>query len=1001
MSDHFASEQSQNTHHQPGSAPGSSVTAEDPAASLRAAALLTLKSKRRKALSLLVEPMSSLPPRSPAVSSSIQLDYGQEEPLSGASSVASAPTASTASHSTPPPASDAMEVDEGQAREEGEISDSETAPPTPVPRPARLAVPEPPRPPPQELVKQPSLPKAPPPLINTEPVVLLPLDSASSVASASEPQLPSPALPYAVDANHVRPGLSMNQAQYDAAKDIVLDLLGWGVPPEYLVNCGLTRAIVYYVFVELNLRLPSNLDTTGILSYEPTMFQEQNALISDVAPRTDPTSIYSQPSIAARPGPDHPSLPPRPAVPQGGVKTDSASLSSKTYGLSVAAPSFVPGLPSTPTPSAPTNANLLDMEQQRRQELLARKAVLDSRRLKQQSLTTVLTPSTPTMAEPTDVEMAAEVPKSVDDFLKSIEPAGGSSSEKGKAVPVRAHPLSRTSTFDDMDIDEPIPGLSAVNDALYASPPSASPSRSMSMSDNASPITTYVPAPPSSTEISSSTSSSTVETSDSGHLTLNGSDTDMDAIPGLVLERSRSGSMGRGSVGPASRRSGKRPVAADFVDMEPGPSRSHSSNGHRSGHYHSSMRRKHGSFAGINGMRRCVINLSDSEDEIEHTINGDDQQYDAGGSYGGASASSSHLPGMLGSSRVMSPSSTPSGFMSPSALLAKEAEIRKMRELISQREQTRLRKLATLSRRSTPPTAAAVKREEDDSLYAESLAGSSSHSTEVGTPNVVTKEEQNSTLVPSPSGPLQLSIPLPESVSASDSSAATPIDVIMNSLEHATTGDKVLTAEARQEQVVNGTHYASWIPSRIEAQVDVVSSDAVASAQIDSLSSTDQELQQDQEQTSGFTAYSSPLDCYPTLRPYLQHPSGAGGSASVHQRTNKTLALNVASSIDLEPLKMVAAGRVLMDPTKRICRYEIPGGGECRDRNCEDVHLSRLSSVEPNDEETAQYLYAAMPTGSPYSAEDLLNTLSGVRRHSAGEAFDDRVSEALASLGLR
>lgn len=61
----------------------------------------------------------------------------------------------------------------------------------------------------------------------------------------------------------------MTQAQYDAAKDIVLDLLGWGVPPDYLVSCGVSREIMFYVFTELNLRLPPNFDASGITPYPP------------------------------------------------------------------------------------------------------------------------------------------------------------------------------------------------------------------------------------------------------------------------------------------------------------------------------------------------------------------------------------------------------------------------------------------------------------------------------------------------------------------------------------------------------------------------------------------------------------------------------------------------------------------------------------------------------------------------------------------------------------
>jgi len=45
---------------------------------------------------------------------------------------------------------------------------------------------------------------------------------------------------------------------------------------------------------------------------------------------------------------------------------------------------------------------------------------------------------------------------------------------------------------------------------------------------------------------------------------------------------------------------------------------------------------------------------------------------------------------------------------------------------------------------------------------------------------------------------------------------------------------------------------------------------------------------------------------------------------------------------DLRPLKLATASR-LLDPSKRICQYEVPGGGVCRDEGCEDVHLSRIA----------------------------------------------------------
>lgn len=56
---------------------------------------------------------------------------------------------------------------------------------------------------------------------------------------------------------------------------------------------------------------------------------------------------------------------------------------------------------------------------------------------------------------------------------------------------------------------------------------------------------------------------------------------------------------------------------------------------------------------------------------------------------------------------------------------------------------------------------------------------------------------------------------------------------------------------------------------------------------------------------------------------------------------------------DLKPLKRAVSFKAL-DPSKRICQYELPGGGVCRDDGCEDVHLSRgldgvgVDGIEPS-----------------------------------------------------
>jgi hypothetical protein len=55
----------------------------------------------------------------------------------------------------------------------------------------------------------------------------------------------------------------VSDEELDLAKSIVLDLLGWGVEPEYLIECGVSSHAIYRIFTDLRLRLPSNLSYTG------------------------------------------------------------------------------------------------------------------------------------------------------------------------------------------------------------------------------------------------------------------------------------------------------------------------------------------------------------------------------------------------------------------------------------------------------------------------------------------------------------------------------------------------------------------------------------------------------------------------------------------------------------------------------------------------------------------------------------------------------------------
>ena len=473
------------------------------------------------------------------------------------------------------------------------------------------------------------------------------------------------------------------------AKDIVLDILGWGVPPEFFLLCGLSREIVYYIFYELNLRLPANLDVTGLSPFNP----------------------------ASRTTPDHGPFP---------SNTKPSVVSGSSTPLSAAATPFVPGSSDT-AQSVATDLN--GMQESLRAELIARKKVMASRKLKQQAtLPDVQPPTAPVASTSNDTSAGFELPssKTVDDFLNSIGPVIPVANGTTAPAPL---PPSRTPSYEDMNVDD-IPGLSSAT-TDYTPLTRPPPQRSMSISSSvASPrpslasITSATSALPPPSTLAAVTGSLPY---DDDSVTVTNMDTS--EVPANAQSTS-------------FRRPPKRPVAADFVDMDAGPSRVHA----REHPERPTRRRKMNSFANIT-QKRCILELSDGEDDHDD------------------STPSSDLPsrtdsrGPIAGTSVPTPSAnTPTPpTLSLSALEAKEAEIRRMKEAIAKREQDRLRKLVIvsfvilhvvavlslhqMSRSSDGPTAnIEVKEEEDEAMAAQSLYASRSSSS--STPGPSNAEER-------------------------------------------------------------------------------------------------------------------------------------------------------------------------------------------------------------------------------------------------------------------
>ena len=465
----------------------------------------------------------------------------------------------------------------------------------------------------------------------------------------------------------------MNHAQYDTAKDVVLDLLGWGVPPEFFVDCGLTREIVYYVFSELNLRFPQNLDVTGLIPYTPDM-----AVLAE-----------RQPSILMPP----PSTTTRSRRYSQGNQTLPSKNNAHPIQKAMAAPPTHTELKPIPAETSQVAINSLhDMEQQRRQELLARKAAIASRKSKQfaissdpstSSLFSPADPSTDTHNRGPEVTIPTET---VEDFLKTIGP----SAEEG-TTSVDTDAQSRQRGTDDMDVDE-IPGLrESPNQAPPPTPVSAGSELHQSHHDHDVVLDT----PPNTSE--SRTHECPPSSTDSASTAFSHSSVD-----------SASAATDRQSL---QRRGTKRPVAADF-DLDLGPRLQYNGSGtYSNGVTYSSSSAKHKpiGFASLSVMRRCVIDLSDSEGEgDEDGVMRDVPNPKA--RWGRRSGYSSPAPVVNTPNGWMTPpvaaitpgmmaaGITGSASMSPAALEEKETEIRKMREMIAQRERDRQKKLAAVSR---------------------------------------------------------------------------------------------------------------------------------------------------------------------------------------------------------------------------------------------------------------------------------------------------------------
>jgi hypothetical protein len=391
------------------------------------------------------------------------------------------------------------------------------------------------------------------------------------------------------------------------------------------MDCGVSREAIFYVFSELNLALPEHFDVSGFVPYLPEVVMPP---------------------------------PPLPGVRKNSM--DNQLHPSSTVQSPLAKASLISFLTNS------SSVDLHDIERQRRQELLARKAAQASRRTRHSNS---IDSSNGTMAFSVAQEHSGLTPASateaVDDFLNSI----GSNPEVGVSTRSVSLCSERQDASDKMDVQETTE-LSAVDPHLRDSwKPSTPFQGNPSTIEQTFPISAE--APITSKNVHALASVEAPPTSGSSSTFSQASDTEERA-------QSHVRSIPHAPSHP-SRRSMKRAVATDF-DFDAVPRR----NGLSQPPPAKQPRTTFGSI----GSRRCVIELSDSEGEdgsSRHVLSAPFLEQ----------TSSRRSKSTAYPSLSAGKPSTPNASVSPSALLQKELEIQKMRDLIARcEEETRMKKLA-------------------------------------------------------------------------------------------------------------------------------------------------------------------------------------------------------------------------------------------------------------------------------------------------------------------
>ncbi|CAE6518548.1 unnamed protein product [Rhizoctonia solani] len=514
----------------------------------------------------------------------------------------------------------------------------------------------------------------------------LPLFVGSESASGSDIAEPS---------KYVRPGLDMTARDLNEAKHLILDLLGLGVTPEYLVDCGVSPQCLAVCFYELNLRFPLNLDRRQINLppfYDLDRHMKDSQRREQIIRQRDRGQMPPKPATATitpiieDSGLLRASRSSPPISPKSGEKSapiESSPLARLDMNISQNNAAETPGSQSTEAtrPSSTKELDISLMEDQKRMELLARKAAMDSITRKRAAKNAGLTPNSPSqlITQPHPMEIK-DVESAVDALLASVRMDSESSSqsedrsskerEDGSASGGEQLPDydSDAMVEDELETRSPSPSdVDTINEPMDI-PVLANSQRNISPEPILPNTPTLIPSPKLSLSRVRFSASDSVRSSS------------LPAQPTPV------------AVPVVARRS--RPIASDFIDqLPPRPASASRSGPERSG----LLKRKRSFVDPAIWPKRIVIDLDSSDEE-------DDQ--DEGAPFGATGSSSSSSKGSVdrAPSRTASHDKPATSGQDQAAqmLLEKELQIKAMMQKIKMR--TLQKKKSASGSRTPVPT---------------------------------------------------------------------------------------------------------------------------------------------------------------------------------------------------------------------------------------------------------------------------------------------------------